>query len=64
MYTYFTLWDLRQDPFKIEFGTYDAISNLEIRIGEDMEGKTHTIWCDNLKVHIGIQDIKESKFSE
>ncbi len=62
MYTYFGLWDLKKSPFKIKFGANDMDSDLEIQIGEDMEGKTHTIWCDSFKVHIGIQDIKESKF--
>ena len=62
MYTYFGLWD-KKEPFKIKFGTNDMDSNLEIQIGEDMEGKIHEIWCNSLRVHIGVQGLKESVFS-
>ena len=63
MYTYFGLWDLKQKPFKVKFGTNDMDSLFEIHIGEDMDGKTHVIWCDSMQVYIGIQGLEESVFA-
>ena len=65
MYTYFSLWKLKNEPFKIKFDTNanDIDSNFEIQIGEDMDGKIHRIWCDSLRVHIGVQGLDESVFS-
>lgn len=59
MHTYFALWDLKNNPFKVKFAIDDVDCKLEIQIGEDMEGKTHTIGCENFRVHIVTQDVKK-----
>lgn len=63
MHTYFCLWDLSDELFKINFCADDADSKLEIQIGKDFEDATHIIRCDTFKVHIGTQGLNESAFS-
>jgi len=63
MNTYFGLWDLADNPFRLNFCADDADSRLEIQIGKDFEDKTHIIRCDSIKVHIGTQGLNESAFS-
>lgn len=64
MDTWFSLWDLTKDPFKVKFETDNQDSLFEIQIRDDMEEKNHIIRCDEMQVHIGVQGLDETAFEK